>query len=211
MNVSHTSHAGVALAGLLLDLESEKYKLYDVHSCENMLNYLYEEDVTMEIKKIYFDMDGVLADFERGINEICGMDMPIQGLSTDEEDNRMWEAVKEADHFYDNLEPMKGAIDMYRELSSKYDCEILSAIPKPHRGIATAGEDKRNWVCRVLSPSMNVNIVYSQDKKNYAKDKGTILIDDLDKNIKEWENCGGTGIKFESAEQVLKRIKDLEE
>ena len=58
---------------------------------------------------------------------------------------------------------------------------------------------------------MNVNIVYSQDKKNYAKDKGTILIDDLDKNIKEWENCGGTGIKFESAEQVLKRIKDLEE
>ena len=63
MNVSHTSHAGVALAGLLLDLESEKYKLYDVHGCENMLNYLYEEDVTMEIKKIYFDMDGVLADF----------------------------------------------------------------------------------------------------------------------------------------------------
>ena len=164
----------------------------------------------MEIKKIYFDMDGVLADFERGINEICGMDMPIQGLSTDEEDNRMWEAVKEADHFYDNLEPMKGAIDMYRELSSKYDCEILSAIPKPHRCIATAGEDKRNWVYRVLSPSINVNIVYSQDKKNYAKDKTTILIDDLDKNIKEWENCGGTGIKFESAEQVLKRIKELE-
>lgn len=33
----------------------------------------------MEIKKIYFDMDGVLADFERGINEICGMKMPVQG------------------------------------------------------------------------------------------------------------------------------------
>lgn len=54
----------------------------------------------MEIKKIYFDMDGVLADFERGINEICGMKMPVQGRSTREEDDRMWQAVKEADHFY---------------------------------------------------------------------------------------------------------------
>ena len=33
----------------------------------------------MKISKIYFDMDGVLANFERGINEICGMEMPIQG------------------------------------------------------------------------------------------------------------------------------------
>ena len=164
----------------------------------------------MEIKKIYFDMDGVLADFERGINEICGMDMPVQGKSTEEEDDRMWLAVKEAEHFYDRLEPMKGAIDMYRELSAKYDCEILSAIPKPHRGIETAGEDKKSWVRRVLSPSMKVNIVFSQDKKDYAKGKNTILIDDLDKNIKEWEAFGGTGIRFESAEQVFKRIEELE-
>ena len=152
----------------------------------------------MEIKKIYFDMDGVLADFERGINEICRMDMPVQGKSTEEEDDRMWLAVKEAEHFYDRLEPMKGAIDMYRELSAKYDCEILSAIPTPHRGIETAGEDQKSWVRRVLSPSMKVNIVFSQDKKDYAKGKNTILIDDLDKNIKEWEAFGGTGIRFES-------------
>ena len=164
----------------------------------------------MEIKKIYFDMDGVLADFERGINEICRMDMPVQGKSTEEEDDRMWQAVKETEHFYDRLEPMKGAIDMYRELSAKYDCEILSAIPKPHRGIETAGEDKKSWVRRVLSPSMKVNIVFSQDKKDYAKGKNTILIDDLDKNIKEWEALGGTGIRVESVEQVLQRIEELE-
>ncbi len=27
----------------------------------------------MEVEKIYFDMDGVLADFERGVKEICGL------------------------------------------------------------------------------------------------------------------------------------------
>ena len=28
----------------------------------------------MEIKKIYFDLDGVMADFERGVFELCGLD-----------------------------------------------------------------------------------------------------------------------------------------
>lgn len=46
----------------------------------------------------------------------------------------------------DRLKPMSGAIDMYKKLSARYDCEILSAIPKPHRGIENAGEDKKNWV-----------------------------------------------------------------
>ena len=164
----------------------------------------------MKISKIYFDMDGVLANFERGINEICGMEMPIQGKSTKEEDDRMWQAVKDASHFYDRLEPMEGAIDMYKELSSKYDCEILSAIPKPHRGIKTAGEDKISWAHRVLSPSIKVNIVFKEEKNEYVEGKGTILIDDLEKNICDWEEFGGTGIQFESAEQVLKMIKEFE-
>lgn len=164
----------------------------------------------MEIKKIYFDMDGVLADFERGINEICGMKMPVQGRSTREEDDRMWQAVKEADHFYDRLKPMSGAIDMYKKLSARYDCEILSAIPKPHRGIENAGEDKKNWVRRELSPSMKVNIVLKEEKRRYVGGKETILIDDLERNISEWENAGGTGIRFESAEQVLNSIEMLE-
>ena len=28
----------------------------------------------MEVKKIYFDMDGVLADFDRGVRELRGVD-----------------------------------------------------------------------------------------------------------------------------------------
>ena len=36
----------------------------------------YMEEFVVE--KIYFDMDGVLADFERGVNEICGLVPPSQ-------------------------------------------------------------------------------------------------------------------------------------
>ena len=35
-----------------------------------MLNYLRKEVIKV-IEKIYFDMDGVLADFDRGVEELC--------------------------------------------------------------------------------------------------------------------------------------------
>ena len=33
----------------------------------------------MELKKIYFDMDGVLADFERGVRELAGFNYDGNG------------------------------------------------------------------------------------------------------------------------------------
>ena len=55
-----------------------------------------------------------------------------------------------------------------------------------------------------------VNIVYREQKKDFAKDFRCVLIDDLEKNIREWEAFGGTGILFRSAEEfdeaVLERI-----
>ena len=46
----------------------------------------------MEIEKIYLDMDGVLADFERGVKEICGLTPPSQNAkhSKPGEDDAMW-------------------------------------------------------------------------------------------------------------------------
>lgn len=57
---------------------------------------------------------------------------------------------------------------------------------------------------------MKVNIVLKEEKRRYVGGKETILIDDLERNISEWENAGGTGIRFESAEQVLNSIEMLE-
>ena len=51
----------------------------------------------MKIRKIYLDMDGVLADFDRGVKEICGMEpLPQNGKRDPQRDNLMWEAIREA-------------------------------------------------------------------------------------------------------------------
>lgn len=38
-------------------------------------------------EKIYFDMDGVLADFDRGIRELCGIEPMDQMKATEEKSN----------------------------------------------------------------------------------------------------------------------------
>ncbi len=162
----------------------------------------------MEIKKIYIDMDGVLADFDRGIRELCGMEPIKQTELTPESSDAIWEAVKAVEHYYDKLELVPGAKEMFDALYKKYGdrCEILSAIPKPHRGIVSAGEDKEKWIRRLLSDKVKVNIVYRAEKIKYCTGPDCVLIDDYEKNVTEWENHGGTGILFENADDVVKKI-----
>ncbi|MER2053742.1 MAG: hypothetical protein ABTB30_00525 [Clostridia bacterium] len=167
----------------------------------------------MKIRKIYLDMDGVLADFDRGVAEICGMEPFPDGVERDpQQDHLMWEAIREAGHFYDRLEPMPGAVDMFHTIYGKYGdrCEILTGIPKPSRGIETAAEDKVNWMHRVLSPEIVVHCVLRREKTDFCDGAGTILIDDREKTIDEWNKKGGTGILHRTAEETLRILKTLE-
>lgn len=158
----------------------------------------------MEVKKIFFDMDGVLADFGRGVEELCGLDR-------DCDDDLMWEAIKNVENYYDRLEWIPTGKDMIRYAVDKYGVsvvEILSAIPKPKRGIVTAEDDKRSWIAREF-PDMKVNIVLRAEKKVYCTGKDCILIDDLKNNIEEWEACGGTGIWCNDAANAFEILKNL--
>ena len=164
------------------------------------------------VKKIYFDMDGVLADFDRGARELCHMEPSPQnegwypGI-----DDPMWEKAKTIDHFYDQLELMPGAKELFDLVRNKYGdrCEILSGIPKPKRGLLTSAEDKKAWVHRLLSPDIVVNTVLREEKPDYCTGKDCILIDDLVRNINEWEAEGGTGVLYEGAENTMNKLKEM--
>ena len=166
--------------------------------------------IVMTDKRIYFDMDNVLADFDKGIVELCGL--PPRDMENPDPvvEDRMWEAIRGTEHFYDRLDLVPGAEDMFRLLNEQYsgNCEILTGIPKPIRGIPTAGEDKINWIRRMLSKDIPVNIVYKEEKKNFCTGAHCILIDDFSRNIKEWEECGGTGILFKNAEDTIAQLKE---
>ena len=161
----------------------------------------------MKIEKIYFDLDGVLADFSAGLWKYCGIDPIAQGALKNGVENPMWEAIKKVDHFFDKLVPMPEAIELFEKLSEKYNCEILSAIPRPHRGIKYSEEDKRAWVKRYLGPDVVANIVFRSEKKQFCRGAGLILIDDYQKNVDEWNEGGGFGILYDGNQTVIDAIE----
>lgn len=166
----------------------------------------------IEPEKIYFDMDGVLADFNRGVNELCGMETPPQGVGWAPGcDDLMWKKVRLQDHFYDRLEIMPGAGEMFDLIYSRYGdrCEVLSAVPRPEKGILTAGEDKIRWMRRLFPKQVVVNIVLRKNKPLYCRGKGYILIDDFRDNVKAWEAMGGTGIYHKSPDQTISELKRM--
>ena len=169
----------------------------------------------MKVKKIYYDMDGVLADFDRGIIELCGLEPYSQNEKWDpsfaERDDRMWAAIRDAGHFYDRLELLPGAEEMFRRVWAKYGkrCEILTGIPRASRGIVTAGDDKKAWTARLLSDEVKVNLVLRKEKQNYCTGEDCVLIDDRVKTIEEWKEAGGTGILHKDAETTLKKLEAM--
>ncbi len=166
------------------------------------------------IEKIFLDMDGVLADFNLGVSKLCGIESISQdALDRDPRaDAAMWAKIREVEHFYDSLELMPGAKEMFDELYGKYGdrCEILTGIPRPQRGIQNAGEDKIKWVRRLLSEDIKINIVLRAEKPKYCTGKGCILIDDLKSNIRNWENAGGTGILHVNPEETMRLFRETD-
>lgn len=72
-------------------------------------------------------------------------------------------------------------------------------------------KDKRDWVSKYLSPSIQVICSSGwKDKVTYCN-LGDILVDDSERNIRDWFNSGGVGIlhrphKVESTLYDLKYI-----
>ncbi len=163
----------------------------------------------MTVQKIYFDMDGVLADFARGVQELCHMEAPPQE-GHKEENDKMWARIRSIGNFYDRLELMPGAKEMFDKLYKTYGSkvEILTGVPKPEKGILTAEKDKINWVRRLLSDKVVIHTVLRREKKNFCEGEGCILIDDLKKNIEEWKKQGGTGIEHKSAEETIRALDE---
>lgn len=170
------------------------------------------EKAGITVHRVYFDMDGVLADFNRGVGELCHMTPPSLYEEKDAgQDALMWQEIAKVDHFYDRLELMPGAKELFGAVYGVYGgrCEILTGVPKPKRGILTAGQDKINWMRRMFPEEIKVNIVLREEKVNYCTGADSILIDDHAVSVREWCEAGGIGIMHESAENTLEQLRSL--
>ena len=159
--------------------------------------------VEFDSPQIYCDMDGVLADFDKGIKDIIG------GKFND----KRWHELP--DDFFLQLEPMPDAQRLW-DFIGKYDPFILTAIPRSSRGpiSSRATEDKTRFMKRWFGVEPNrMYPVMRADKMRFAKDgrdgRPNLLIDDHSKNIAQFKSAGGIGVHHKSASRSIEQLKDI--
>jgi 5'(3')-deoxyribonucleotidase len=131
--------------------------------------------------KLFLDLDGTLAKFNSKKN-----------------------ALKRFDNekgFFSSLKPYKN-IEVINELATCGNVEVyvISATPNEQ-----ADQDKMIWIKTYLKQIKQENICFCRLNENKAKvikdklnieiDKECILLDDYTKNLIEWKNLNGIGIK----------------
>lgn len=145
---------------------------------------------------IYFDMDGVLADFRVGVEQLKIPYVPAD--TTDKAaDDAMWDAIRVDAHFYAGLPEIPGGVWLFKALQAAgLAPEILTAVPKPVHNIPNAAGDKIAWNEAHLGPGIRTHICLRAEKINMCRGPQDILFDDLEQNIQEWRKAGGTGVLF---------------
>ena len=149
---------------------------------------------------IYCDMDGVLVDFDRGYQELTGM-------TTQQADaiggDTFWEPLTQAGaKWWITLNWMPDGKQLWNYIK-KYTPILLSAPSKQE----SSRLGKRVWVKREL-PDVKLILRPASQKQQYASPT-SILIDDREKNIDQWEAAGGIGILHTSTANTIEQLKQL--
>ena len=159
--------------------------------------------------KIYLDMDGVIADFDKRFKDISGMDP--REFEDKYGTKEFWNLIDEENKvkFWVGIPEMPGAKALV-DYVKKYNFELLtspSAKKQSYLG-------KLLWIRNhkdLFGGKPRVNFKRAKEKHEVKSDLQTtdILIDDREDTISRWNKAGGTGIHYKTASQVINDLKKL--
>lgn len=157
---------------------------------------------------IYCDMDGVLADFKTGAQKTTGMS--INQWMNIPSSKEKWAPIKAKKDFWATLPWMPGGKQLWSYIS-KFDPHILSAyVEESYDPNCIPG--KTEWLRRNagITNKSKINLVRRKEKKLFAKrGQPAILIDDYEKNVREFTQSGGIGIHHTSTANTISQLKKL--
>ena len=155
-----------------------------------------------DLPEIYCDLDEVLVDFMRGADAAVGGSF----VKTDKDER--WKRVNQTKGFWANL-GWKSNAKRLHDFIIRYNPHVLSAYPDRD---PNARNGKMKWLKKNTKfKRANIHLVKRAQKKDYAKTDGqpNILIDDYDKNIREWEGKGGIGIHHTDVGKTISELKRI--
>ena len=155
-----------------------------------------------DLPEIYCDLDEVLVDFIRGADAAVG------GNFVKMDKDERWNKVNQTKGFWANLNWKSNAKRLH-DFIIRYNPHVLSAYTGRDN---TSKVGKIKWLKKNTGFKRgNIHLVLRSQKKSYAttNEKPNILIDDYDKNIREWEAAGGIGILHTNVGKTISELKRL--
>ena len=180
------------------DIKDGGDDLYMCHKCGHDNENINEQEEKVDYK-IYCDMDGVLADFESGYEKLTGVDLKGEFQKGEE----FWEPISKAGvGFWAGLKWMPDGQKLW-DYIKPYKPDLLSAPSREE----SSRIGKAVWVKYKL-PGTKLILRYAKQKQELANPE-SILIDDRQVNIDQWEAAGGIGILHTSADNTISQLKQL--
>lgn len=153
-------------------------------------------------KKLFLDLDGVFSDFDQHYNDLFNQS------NKEIKDNVMWKNIHSYDKWWTEMPKMK-TFDQLWDIVKIYNPTILTGCPPSKFNHASEG--KKEWCKKHFGENVPVITCLSRDKYKHMTQEGDILIDDMEKNCKKWEDNGGIAIRFdlEHIDLIIDEIKQL--
>lgn len=158
-------------------------------------------------KKIFLDMDGVIVDFMEAVYKLYNL-----------KDFREWEKLgpekyskinKMGEKWWSQMNWTRDGKKLWNYLKNE-DVTILSATPRDSISRPISLEGKKNWLSKNIGSSYSSKalLVIAVEKQNYAS-PNHILIDDSDRNIRQWKSKGGIGILHKNTNDTIKQLEKV--
>lgn len=156
-----------------------------------------------KITKIYLDMDGVIADFDKKYKELYNI-APKEADTYKTFDKFFTTFI--AERQFAKLDLMPDAMELINYLRSlPIPTEILSSTSSEKRD-AEIREQKVEWLHK-HNLTFPINLVPGKRLKRNFSNPSSILIDDTAQNIDQWRAEGGVGILHTDALTTIGILK----
>jgi beta-phosphoglucomutase-like phosphatase (HAD superfamily) len=157
----------------------------------------------VKITKIYLDMDGVIADFDKRYKARYKM-LPREAEQHKEFDKFFTQFINDGE--FSTLDLMPDAMELINYLRGlKVPTEILSSSASEKRD-SLIRPQKMEWLKNNNIEFPAIIVPGKRHKKDYSN-KNTLLIDDTGINIDQWRREGGIGILHTDAQTTINILK----
>jgi hypothetical protein len=154
----------------------------------------------MADRQLYLDCDGVLADFDRGAEQVFGM--RPRAFEKRYGSGRFWARLAKTPDFFATLPLMPGATELFAAVRHLHPV-ILTGLPRGN----WAAEQKVRWAAQHF-PGTRIITTLAADKRDHCA-HGDVLVDDTLKYRHLWEAAGGIFIHYRGVEEALEELAPL--